>query len=71
MTPSLPFSFLRTALLFLLPLLGGRAFGSHISGVDIRSECLGGNTYLITLNLFRDRRGIMMNTTKGVELMSD
>lgn len=71
MTARLPFSAIRTILLLLLPFMGGRALASHISGVDIGFECLGGNSYLITLNLFRDCSGITMNSTEDVTLVSD
>ncbi len=50
--------------------LGPDVRASHISGVDIGYECLGGNTYLITLNLFRDCSGIPMATTETVDLIS-
>ncbi|MGB0391593.1 MAG: hypothetical protein ACPGD5_08495, partial [Salibacteraceae bacterium] len=35
---------------------------SHIAGGDFQYECIGPNTYLITLNLFRDCDGIGMGT---------
>ncbi len=44
---------------------------THVSGVDISVECIGGNTYQITLNLFRDCSGITMAPTETVYLDSD
>lgn len=31
---------------------------THIAGADIQYECMGGNSYLITLNIFRDCSGV-------------
>lgn len=48
-------SFLRSLfLLFIALSLSWNAAASHISGVNISYECLGGDDYLVTVNLFRD-----------------
>ncbi|MCB0793954.1 MAG: gliding motility-associated C-terminal domain-containing protein [Flavobacteriales bacterium] len=44
---------------------------THVSGGDISWECLGGNTYLITLNLYRDCSGIAMSASEDIDLISD
>lgn len=44
---------------------------SHVSGVDISWECTGNNTYLITLDLFRDCSGISMSATQTIDIVSD
>ncbi len=47
--------FSRTFFVFIISILMGMsALASHISGVNISYECLGGEDYLITVNLFRD-----------------
>ncbi len=46
------------------------SFGSHISGGDFAYECLGNDSFLITLNLFRDCSGITMGNTQFVNFTS-
>jgi large repetitive protein len=61
----------RTAWLWVAFLsMAPSASASHISGVDIGYECIGGNNYLITLNLFRDCSGIPMATSETVTIQS-
>lgn len=43
---------------------------SHISGGDIAVQALGNNTYVITLNLFRDCDGISMSAAESMEATS-
>jgi gliding motility-associated-like protein len=43
---------------------------SHVSGGDISFQCIGPNTYQITLNLFRDCSGIAMSNTEFVDAVS-
>ncbi|MGB1003788.1 MAG: gliding motility-associated C-terminal domain-containing protein [Salibacteraceae bacterium] len=43
---------------------------SHISGGDISYECIGQDSFLITLNLFRDCDGVGLGTTQNVNFTS-
>ena len=54
----------------LLSFFSIQATASHVSGVDIGYECLGGNQYQITLNIFRDCSGIPMSSTETVDIVS-
>lgn len=45
-------------------------YASHISGGEITYECLGGNQYLITLNLYRDCDGITMGNSESITVES-
>jgi gliding motility-associated-like protein len=57
--------------LFLLLIFCGKSgFGSHMMGADISYECLGGNQYRITLNVYRDCSGISMNGSYTVTISS-
>lgn len=60
----------RLLLAAFIVLLGGRVCATHVSGVDITTACVSGNTYQITLNLFRDCSGIQMSATESVDLVS-
>jgi gliding motility-associated-like protein len=51
-------------------ILPNRTFASHVSGGDIAFECVGPNTYLVTLNLFRDCSGIGMGNTETITATS-
>ncbi|MBK6540565.1 MAG: gliding motility-associated C-terminal domain-containing protein [Flavobacteriales bacterium] len=46
-------------------------YGTHVSGIDINWQCQGGNSYLITMNLFRDCSGISMSSTEDIQVTSD
>ncbi|MBL8002940.1 MAG: gliding motility-associated C-terminal domain-containing protein [Flavobacteriales bacterium] len=61
--------FIAVILLFTGGLLPARA--SHVSGVDISFTCISGNTFWVTLNLFRDCSGIPMDPTETIDLESD
>lgn len=54
--------------LFLIPFSEAKA--SHVSGGDIAYECVGPNTFLITLNLYRDCSGISIGTTQTLSFNS-
>jgi gliding motility-associated-like protein len=58
--------------LFLLFILSQNVHASHISGGDMNYTWVGpgANTYLITLNLFRDCTGITMSTSETVTATS-
>ena len=43
---------------------------SHISGGDISFQCVGPNTYQVTLNLFRDCDGITMSNSEFINATS-
>ena len=62
----------KTYILFLLFILSLSANASHISGGDMNYTWVGpgANTYLITLNLFRDCTGIDMGTSETVTATS-
>jgi len=62
----------KTYILFLLFILSLSANASHISGGDMNYTWVGpgANTYLITLNLFRDCDGITMSTSETVTATS-
>ena len=47
----------------LISLVSNDANASHIAGADFQYECIGPNTYLITLNVFRDCDGIPAPTS--------
>lgn len=51
-------------LLFIIPILfaGNQVKASHFSGADVSYTCLGGDTFLITVNAFRDCSGIGIGT---------
>ena len=48
--------------LLLTLLLSKTAFGSHSMGSDLTYQCLGGNSYEITLSFYRDCAGIDADT---------
>jgi gliding motility-associated-like protein len=43
---------------------------THAVGLDIQYECLGGNQYLLTLNLYRDCAGVTAPTAAAVRITS-
>lgn len=43
---------------------------SHIAGADFSYQCIGPNTFLVTLNLFRDCDGIGLGNTASVSFTS-
>jgi gliding motility-associated-like protein len=47
-------------------LINFSSFSSHISGGEITYECLGGNSFRITLGLYRDCSGINVGTTASI-----
>jgi hypothetical protein len=51
---------LSRALAVVALLCAGRSQANHFSGADISYQCLGGDQYLVTLDLFRDCTGFMM-----------
>gem|GEM_PF-4647052 len=61
-------SFLLSLLVFLL--LPHQTFGSHAQGLDISYQCLGGNQYQFTLNLYRDCSGISVPNSVNINLAS-
>lgn len=63
------YKILLTLAVIALP-FGMDSKASHISGGDISYECVGPNTFVITLNLFRDCSGITMNTSETVTFTS-
>ncbi|MBL7962260.1 MAG: gliding motility-associated C-terminal domain-containing protein [Flavobacteriales bacterium] len=60
------------ALLFtaIATLIGSTATASHISGGEITWQCLGGNQYQITMNLYRDCVGIGMSSSYPMSITS-
>jgi len=61
------------AAIFLMTGLIGfnnKAEASHVAGADITYECLGGDTYRIMLNIFRDCSGIAAPSTAAVNIRS-
>lgn len=58
---------LKTLYIFIVLLsINFWGYSSHISGGDITYQCLGGNSYRITLALYRDCSGINVGTTASV-----
>lgn len=55
------FTLLAFALLFFLP---NKTFASHTAGGDITYECIGQDSFLVTLHLFRDCAGIQLGATQ-------
>jgi gliding motility-associated-like protein len=53
-------------LLLSLTLIGITSSASHISGGEVTYQCLGPNTYRVTLGLFRDCSGINVGTTASI-----
>lgn len=47
----------------LILLVPTKSYASHIAGADISYQCLGGDSFLITINVFRDCNGIGAPTT--------
>jgi gliding motility-associated-like protein len=47
-----------------------KVLASHVSGGDISFQCTGPNTYLVTLNLFRDCSGIGMGNSEFITATS-
>src|SRR5690606_17337135 len=43
---------------------------SHAVGLDIQYECLGGNSYRLTLNLYRDCAGVQAPTAAAIRVSS-
>jgi hypothetical protein len=43
---------------------------SHAVGLDIQYECLGGNTYRLTLNLYRDCAGVTAPSAAAIRISS-
>ncbi|RMG67177.1 MAG: PKD domain-containing protein [Bacteroidetes bacterium] len=64
--------FLRILFLSLiLPLLGIQtAAATHAMGSDLRYECLGGNTYRITLTIYRDCQGSALTDLQNIAFES-
>lgn len=60
---------LLTAFAFLT-LFGTSGYGSHMTGGDFSWTCVGPNTFLVTLNLFRDCSGIPAPLTANVNFTS-
>ena len=46
------------AVFALIMMISGRAHASHAMGADLTYQCLGGNTYMITVSFYRDCIGI-------------
>ncbi len=57
-------------LFILLFLISFNASATHAVGADISYECLGGNQYRITLNLYRDCAGIQAPGSASVSIRS-
>lgn len=57
---------------FLMIVLGfsTKSYASHVSGGDISFQCVGPNTYQVTLNLFRDCDGISMSNSEFINATS-
>lgn len=58
------------AIFTLSILTNNMSTASHISGGDISFQCVGPNTYNVTLNLFRDCDGITMSNTEFMNATS-
>ncbi|MBK7268708.1 MAG: hypothetical protein IPI07_04095 [Flavobacteriales bacterium] len=73
MRTTLLFDCVRVQLAALIAICGFAlpTYGTHVSGIDINWQCQGGNSYLITMNLFRDCSGISMSSTEDIQVTSD
>jgi len=60
--------FFFTVILFLA--CGNTAMASHMMGADISYECLGGNQYRVSLNIYRDCSGITVSASYDVTVSS-
>ncbi|WNJ20744.1 PKD domain-containing protein [Pontibacter sp. G13] len=58
-------------LLFLLLAPSQEAHATHNMGADLSWECLGGNTYLIRLVVYRDCEGAELQSTQNIHIKSD
>ncbi|MDX2287147.1 MAG: gliding motility-associated C-terminal domain-containing protein [Bacteroidia bacterium] len=56
--------------LLLVVWLPNQARATHAMGADLRYECLGGNTYRITLRVYRDCQGSALNETQNIAFAS-
>ena len=70
MNRSLPAKNLLVALFGLLMLFSNRANASHAMGADLTYQCLGGNTYQITVSFYRDCIGIAAPASPFVTISS-
>ncbi len=62
----------RSALAFLgwMLMASGSAFATHAMGSDLTYRCLGGNTYEITLTIYRDCVGSALTTMQNISISS-
>ena len=59
-----------TIALFLVLSISNEVKATHITGGDISYECIGQDSFLVTLNLFRDCAGIGLNPTENINFTS-
>jgi len=69
----MPIKTIKLHIIFLLStvFLSSGAFASHVSGGDVSYTCLGSNSYLVTLNLYRDCSGITLGNTQTISVTND
>ncbi len=58
MKRNLPINKVLVSLIALLLFISGKVSASHTMGADLTYECLGGNTYKVTVSFYRDCIGI-------------
>ncbi|MBP9922745.1 MAG: hypothetical protein KBF92_02870, partial [Bacteroidia bacterium] len=58
MKRNLPIKKVLVTLIAFLLLVSGKVSASHTMGADLTYECLGGNTYKVTVSFYRDCIGI-------------
>lgn len=70
MKRSLPNKHLLLSLLVLLFIYSSKVSASHTMGADLTYQCLGGNTYKVTVSFYRDCIGIAAPTSPYVTISS-
>ena len=56
--------------LFVFFVLTSNINASHVAGCDLTYQCLGGNTYQITLSFYRDCSGVTADASSTVNFNS-
>lgn len=51
-------------------IVGKQSFASHAVGADLSYLCLGGNQYMLTLNLYRDCQGVSAPSSANLSIRS-